>query len=230
MRRMGKYDWYQATTWSAEAEKEFETRIKRQREWRPQYMVVQGRTLVASEIEADRDVGRALLRRVIAEYGESTEFQPRTEVAQAWGVLAMSLHSEGKTEDALTAFDALHLALSAAPEVVGIRYVLAHVDLLLELGDEASTDEAFVVLDNLERSFDFRTFPSDRYGATLRKARLFARRGEVAAAAEQAQVALELSLQVMTPIALRYPAIGTLTPADDDLAEMRALVRRRTRE
>ena len=150
----GNYDWFQSETWDKSSAQIFEERIRRARGMRPQYMEIQGRTLLRAGTRGDREAGRALLRRVIAEYANAPEsyLDARHAVVMSWGLLGESHRAEGEIAEALAAFAALRTLAPTVPHLRTVGLEIPYLDVLIELGDSESLDEAFVEVERLPGS------------------------------------------------------------------------------
>jgi len=222
----GDYGWYQAETWSEDNARIFEKRIARARGMRPQYLEIQGRTLLRAATRDDREAGRALLRRAISDYSDAPEsyFDATHAVVASWGLLGESCRADGEFAEALTAFAALRTLAPTVPHLHTVGLEIRYLDVLLDLGDQESLDEAFIEVERLRvklaaGSF---TFPSDTFALALRAARLYRRIGDSRAFVE-ASTALAILTDVEDPIR-RHRVLGTIDATVDELNELDAIV------
>ena len=222
----GNYDWYQSETWDKSSAQIFEERIRRARGMRPQYMEIQGRTLLRAGTRGDREAGRALLRRVIAEYANAPEsyLDARHAVVMSWGLLGESHRAEGEIAEALAAFAALRTLAPTVPHLRTVGLEIPYLDVLIELGDSESLDEAFVEVERLrlELASDNIQFPKDTFALALRAARLYRKIGDGRAAVE-ASVALAIVTDMDDPIR-RHRVLGGIDATEDELRELGAIV------
>lgn len=222
----GKYDWYQSPTWDDHSARVFEERIARARRMRPQYMEIQGRTLLRAGSPRDREAGRALLYRMISDYADAPDdyYDARHAVVTAWGMLGESHHADGEIAEAVTAFSALRTLAPTVPHLHTVGYEIHYLDVLTELGDPDSIDEAFLEVERLrvELSRDSLRFPKDIFALALRAARLYRIVGDPRATAE-ASTALHVLTNMDDPIR-RHHLLGEIDSTVKELDELDAII------
>ena len=216
-------DWYRSSTWSPEIAEVFEARLKRARAWnRAQYLRIQGVHLAAQNDKALRGVGRELLQRVVDDYGEND----RIEALTALENLGDSLAAEGANGQAEGAYrEVLARMVSSSTGRSGTSHTteLSLAELLLARGDRASLEEADDLLDRGEeqvrQSAMFRNLVLQYF---VIRARVAARRGDRADAADYARQALSIADET-EPAMPRHPTLGRPEVPPELRSELSAL-------
>lgn len=145
MARWDDTEWYRSSRWSDGVAAEFERRLRQARAYnRAQYVRIQGTHLLQQDDAGTRAVGRALMRRVIDEYGPTDP--------DAWFAahqLAESLRVDDSAAVAESALrDALAMAVPTGRETPPTT-ALSLAEMLCERGDEDALEEATVLLDSV---------------------------------------------------------------------------------
>lgn len=218
-------DWYRSSRWDDSVATAFEAKLGRARaRSRPQYVRIQGVHLIAQADAATRAAGRALLRRVIDEYGEDDALQ------SLWAAenLATALEEDDRADEA----EALTRELIARrdSDPTGWRggrtdLDLALAEMLLRRGDPDSLQEAD---ERLDRSDDAIKGASMFRDLVLRqlvaRARVAERRGDHTRAGYYADEALEVAAET-TPSLPRHPDVGRPEATSQTIDELRQLSR-----
>lgn len=196
---------FRSSTWSTDIAAEFERRLRRARAYsRAQYVRIQGSHLLQQDDAAARAVGRALMRRVVEEYGSSDPGEARVAAQQ----LAESLRIDGSATAAESALrDALAMPVGAGQVLMPVTTELELVEMLCERGDENALDEAEHLLDSVREDIAEMEFFRDvvlRY--LVARTRVAHRRGD-SAAATYARDALAVADET-TPSLPRHPDLG----------------------
>ena len=141
-------DWFRSSSWNDQIAAEFERRLRAGavERSRAQYIRIQGSHLISQPSPELRSVGRELLSRVVAEYGEDDDIHAKFAVEQ----LAGSLAEEGRLEEAEAMYrrarDLIAHNKIGASGTSGLAG-LALAELLIRKSDPASLSEATQVLD-----------------------------------------------------------------------------------
>lgn len=193
---------------------------------RPQYMKIQGRTLLRAESPRDREAGRSLLRRVISDYADAPEdyYDARHAVVVSWGQLGASHHADGQLAEALAAYAALRTLAPTVPHLHTLGYEIRYLDVLIDLGDRDSVDEALIEVERLRMAQlrDSFRFPKDTFALALRAARLYQRFGDARAASE-ASTALGILTNLDDPVR-RHHLLGEMDTSAQELDELDAII------
>jgi hypothetical protein len=217
---MGREEWYRAPTWTAEQQELFESKLKRARK-RVGYMRVQGSVLAGSDKRSDRDAGKKLLRRAIAEGTKgSIDSIDYGEGYWAMFVLGKAEERHGNFEAAAAAYRGVHEARESLP---GLRLPAAlHLAALIaKAGWTEKFAEANALLDwTWER--DRPIFRNQIFDYCVARARIASGLGNDDAAAHFAGEALAIA-SVDEPQLPRHPTVGLVEPDQRILREMRRL-------
>jgi tetratricopeptide (TPR) repeat protein len=206
-------EWFRSRDWSAEAQEDFEARLRRSREHnRPQYLAIKAGELLAQGGRAEAAGARHLLLRVIETYPESMHVVAAHELLGALDV------REGDRRGAEAHY---REALRLSPE----RHVwgdarLRLPELLIEDGSDAARREAEELLDALPPVA--LTFSSQRFRYAVARARLARNSGNAAEARRYADDALR-EAERAKPDFSRHPTVGWATADSTDLQEMKEL-------
>lgn len=206
-------DWFRSRDWGAEAQEDFEARLRRAREYnRPQYLAIKAGALLAHGGKAEAKGARRLLLRVIEMYPESMS------VVSAHEQLGALDAREG---DRLGAIAHYREALRLSPE----RHVYGDArlrlpELLIEDGSDEARREAGELLDALPPVA--LTFSSQRFRYAVARARLAHISGHQADARRYANDALDEAERVK-PDFSRHPTVGRVTADPKVLREMNEL-------
>jgi tetratricopeptide (TPR) repeat protein len=206
-------EWFRSRDWSAEAQEDFEARLRRAREYnRPQYLAIKAGELLAHGGKAETEGARCLLMRVIETYPESLS------VVSAHEQLGALDSREGNRRGAEAHY---REALRLSPE----RHVwgdarLRLPELLIEDGNDETRREAGELLDALPPVA--LTFSSQRFRYAVARARLARNSGHRAEAQRYAEDALREAERVKPDFA-RHPTVGRVTADPTVLREMAEL-------
>ncbi|MDQ7877433.1 hypothetical protein Q9R08_05525 [Microbacterium sp. QXD-8] len=216
-------DWFRSSTWDESVEFAFESKLRRARSTsRAQYLRIQGVHLIAQDDTATRGAGRALLQRVIDEYGEADRLQA------TWAAenLAEALALEGDFESAESATRELVRRRDADPESWrGARtdLDLTMAEMLLLRRTPAALEEADRWLDRSEQSVEqaaiFRNLVLRHLVA---RARVAIARGDAPRARGYADAALRVAAETEPSIA-RHPDLGRPNATTELLDELRTI-------
>jgi hypothetical protein len=153
-----------------------------------------------------REIGRALLRRVIEDYPDDD-----LETKCAWEQLGDSLAREGRLNDAENALrETLRRIQASATGVSGTSGTteLRLAEVLISRGDTASIDQAGKLLTIVESAVRTQAFLRDvLYRYFLACARVAHAQRAPEAAAELARAALQVADDTSTPLP-RHPTVG----------------------
>lgn len=206
-------EWFRSRDWSAEAQEDFEARLRRARDYnRSQYLAIKAGALLAHGGKAETKGARRLLLRVIETYPESLS------VVSAHEQLGALDSREGDQRGAEAHF---REALSLSPE----RHFwgdarLRLPELLVEDGSEEARREAEELLDAL--SPVALTFSNQRFRYAVARARLARASGHRTEAQRYAEDALREAERV-EPDFPRHPTVGRVTADATVLREMNEL-------
>jgi len=211
----GRDDWFRSPAWDAEEEERFEARLRRaRRSNQAQYLRIKGLALTA-EGDSHREVGRALLGRVIHDHPDSPG-----EVAGAHFALGESFAEEGRFAESETELRAC-LEMEADCHVFhGTELRLAEV--LVESDDPRRRLDAWELLDAAEANG--LTFRSELWRACVTRVRLLAAAGERDEAAALAEHTLAMLLDD-TPRFPRHPTVGLISADPSTIEELRRIAR-----
>jgi hypothetical protein len=207
-------EWYRSSEWSEQARVEFERRLRRARPHkRPQYLRIKAISLREHGGEAGRRGARELNERVLSDYPNSA-----FDVAVCLAELATLAEREGATDEAI---EHLRAATHLADEgmVRGDEH-LRLAELLIRSDDPERWREAGAVLDQIIDS-DL-AFSSERFRCAVLRARIAAREGDEATAANSAKTALAETTR-SKPDFSRHPDLGWASADPATLAEMHEL-------
>ena len=215
---MAEPEWYRCESWTFDAASTFEKKLLRARaSSRPQYLKIQGMTLALGASDpSDREVGRSLLRRVLAEYPDDLHAKHAAE----------SLGSACALDDLLTgAESALRLTIEMCASspigysgTTGVPELLL-AEVLIQQGDR--TAEAIKLLDVVSDRVTETPIRSFKYRFMLAYARAADQTGD-ASAQDLARQALEIA--AMTgPVFARHPTFGVPEAAADELSDLRRI-------
>ena len=211
---MGRHDWYRSESWSAQEQELFETKLARSRTPfnRAQYRRIQGLTLVETRDRRRVDVGRELLRRVIAEYPDEV-----IEVAGAHYKLGDSFAEDGDYDEAIAHLrNCLELESGRS---FSHNTELRLAETLVGPREISSFDEAWQLLDAAEREA---LFGSQFWRIEVARARVLELSADPTRAAEHARTALEL-LDDDAPAFPRHPTVGLIEADEATVREMRRM-------
>lgn len=208
-------EWFRSTDWSAQAEEDFETRLRRARTYnRPQYLTIKAGALLAHGGKAKTEGARRLLLRVIEMYPESMSVVSAHEQLGALNAREGDRHgAESHYREALR--------LSPEPYLWGDAR-LRLPELLIEDGSAEARREATELLDAL--SPVALTFSSQRFRYAVARARLARSSGQRAEARRYARDALHEAERVK-PDFSRHPTVGRVAAEPTVLREMNELAR-----
>jgi tetratricopeptide (TPR) repeat protein len=206
-------EWFRSPDWSAEAQEDFEARLRRARTHnRPQYLGIKAAALINTGGKSEAEGARRLLLRVIETYPESLEV-----------VLAHEQLGELDTREGDRRAAEAHYreALRLSPE----RHVYGDArlrlpELLLEDGSTEARREAGELLEALPPVA--LTFSSQRFRYAVARARLARNSGHWAEARRYADDALSEAAMVK-PDFSRHPTVGLVTADQTALREMNEL-------
>jgi hypothetical protein len=210
-------DWFRATSWSEEIAERFEERLRRaRRSSRPQYVRIQGVTLIDAGHE---DEGRILLRRVVDDYAEDS-FQ------SAWAMEGLG-QSYQRTGDNVTAEHYYRAVMTHPDSAVrdgGSGVVaLGLAEVLADDGNRQQLLEAERLLSD-PGLHDRLFFDVQRFRHAVASAQVADRLGKRDDAARFARLALHVAsdsrLRDQLP---RHPGVGKAAPESDLLTELRRL-------
>lgn len=203
MARWDDTEWYRSSRWSDGVAAEFERRLRQARAYnRAQYVRIQGTHLLQQDDAGTRAVGRALMRRVIDEYGPTDP--------DAWFAahqLAESLRVDDSAAVAESALrDALAMAVPTGRETPPTT-ALSLAEMLCERGDEDALEEATVLLDSVHEGIvEMALFRDLVLRYLVVRAHVAHRRGEPEAAT-YARDALRVADETV-PSLPRHPDLG----------------------
>lgn len=214
---MARDDWYRDAAWDEHARHDFETRLRRARSGRAQYLFLKGAALSGSDDPSVREAGRGLMSRALADHPDEpvTVIRIHHAIAGAYAKDAMYAAASDHYEAALRMEDN---GLS-----VITRSDLGLAELIVSAGWHARYQEARSWLAHFWESDD--PFPVARLRAFLTEARLADRLGERDTASRNAESALDLLTENRSPLSGR-PDIGLI---EADEATFRELVERLAR-
>ena len=219
---MGDPEWFRASRWDAGTAERFEALLRRARASnRAQYIRIQASHLVESPDAVTREIGRALLRRVIDDYPDD-DFETKC----AWEQLGDSLATEGRLDDAENALREtlrrIHASATGASGTSGTTE-LRLAEVLIYRGDTASIDQAGQLLAIVEPAVRTQAFLRDvLYRYFLACARVAHAQHAAQAAAELACAALRVADDISTPLP-RHPAVGRTHPTYAERAELHSI-------
>jgi hypothetical protein len=190
-------EWYRSPAWEPEDREAFEARLARTRaNNRAQYIRLKGVALAASTDESARRGARELLERVISEYADD-----KLQATMSRADLARWYEEEGDDARAARGYRA-SLAAERETGSLDTGSELRLVELIVRAQWSEAYPEALELLDQTKNVG--LTFASERWRWLVAYARIAARTGESAAAADAAVSALRL-LEDRRPDFPRHP-------------------------
>lgn len=210
--RVAADDWFRVEHWSEDASAHFEAKLARaHRESRPQYLRIQGSTLIDATDDASRRAGAALLERLLDEYSEA--WPP--ESAGAHVDLARYREETGDVASAAAHYRAAVLLQQGTNMQWGAEIELAELIIRHALRD--AEDEADELLDGLLADGLF--LRSEQFRYAVARMRLARRRGDADEAAAFACGALHL-LADNRSISSHHPQVGLILADEVTRAEL----------
>lgn len=210
-------DWFRTTEWTAAAQRDFETRLKRARPHnRPQYLRAKAIALREHGGDAHLRAARELNERIVRDYPDS-----HFDLVVAHEQLGLIAEREHALEDAISHYRrALHLSEEGAPQ--GDAFL--RLPELLVAGDLASdrVEEAEGILARIDDQS--LAFSSQRFRYRALRARLADRRGDREAAAAFAESALG-EWHRAQPDFHRHPDLGWVRTTPAVIEELQRLSR-----
>jgi hypothetical protein len=210
-------DWFRSPTWDAQIAANFEARLGRaHKERRAQYLRIQASHLLESPDPAVREMGRTLLRRVVAEYPDDFEVKFATEQ------LGDSLAKEGRLEEAEHVLrETLRLCAASPTGTSGTSGTpeLRLAEVILLRSDQSGLGEAADLLRAVEPDVRQQSIMRDAvFRFLLASARVAHRRGDPSAR-ELAQDALAVAAEAK-PSLPRHRDVGRPSATPAEVAEL----------
>jgi tetratricopeptide (TPR) repeat protein len=206
-------DWFRRESWSPEAAREFDARLRRTRAAnRAQYLRIQASHLVMVSL-GWAEAALSLLGRLVAEYPDEMQLAP------AHHQRAECLLALGRPDEAIAAFSAALAAQRAFPLVA----TDAHAAFAYTVAATARADLFDEALAALAEFGGLEFLPVQAYAASAARALIAARRGDVEGARGEARLALGAAERPAA--AARLPrGMGEVRYADADaLTRLRRL-------